>query len=89
MLGENPASGAFAARRQLGYLPENVAFNGALTGRETLSFYARLKSETAAIMPTLLDRVGLGEAGTRRVSCWCSPATTSIKWTTEACSDFT
>ena len=43
VLGENPAAGEFSARRLLGYLPENVAFNAALTGRETLAFYARLK----------------------------------------------
>ena len=43
MLGENPAVGQFAARRRLGYLPENVSFNAALTGCETLAFYARLK----------------------------------------------
>ena len=43
VLDEDPAAGEFSARRQLGYLPENVAFNAALTGRETLTFYARLK----------------------------------------------
>jgi ABC-type multidrug transport system ATPase subunit len=36
VLNEDPAAGEFSARRQLGYLPENVAFNAALTGRETL-----------------------------------------------------
>src|SRR4029078_8567939 len=43
VLIEDPAAGEFSARRLLGYLPENVAFNAALTGRETLAFYARLK----------------------------------------------
>ena len=70
VLGEDPTSGAFAARRQLGYLPENVAFNGALTGYETLSFYAGLKGETAASVPALLERVGLGEAGKRRAATY-------------------
>ena len=27
ILGERPAAGEFAARRRLGYLPENVSFN--------------------------------------------------------------
>ena len=36
VLGENPAAGEFAARRRLGYLPESVAFNAALTGREEM-----------------------------------------------------
>lgn len=70
VLGENPASGALAARRHLGYLPENVAFNGALTGRETLAFYARLKGEAAGTVPALLERVGLADAGKRRVGTY-------------------
>ena len=48
VLGEDPAAGEFAARRRLGYLPENVSFNAALTGREILTFYARLKGEDLA-----------------------------------------
>ena len=32
VLDEDPAAGEFSARRLLGYLPENVAFNAALTG---------------------------------------------------------
>jgi Cu-processing system ATP-binding protein len=70
VLGENPAHGEFEARRRLGYLPENVAFNAALTGREVLSFYARLKRERAGKALALLDRVGLGEASTRRVGTY-------------------
>jgi Cu-processing system ATP-binding protein len=70
LLGEDPASGAFAARRRLGYLPENVAFNGALTGRETLSFYARLKGEGTETVPGLLERVGLAAAAARRVATY-------------------
>jgi Cu-processing system ATP-binding protein len=70
VLGDNPAVGQFAARRRLGYLPENVAFNAALTGRETLSFYARLKSEPVTKALALLDRVGLGEASARRVGTY-------------------
>jgi Cu-processing system ATP-binding protein len=70
VLGENPAQGQFAARRRLGYLPENVAFNAALTGREILSFYARLKGEAVAKTLPLLDRVGLGAASARRVGTY-------------------
>ena len=58
VLDEDPAAGEFSARRQLGYLPENVAFNAALTGRETLAFYARLKQIKPATACPLLDRVG-------------------------------
>ncbi|ACA17282.1 ABC transporter related [Methylobacterium sp. 4-46] len=70
VLGENPAAGQFAARRRLGYLPENVSFNGALTGRETLSFYARLKRAPETASLRLLERVGLGEASHRRVGTY-------------------
>jgi Cu-processing system ATP-binding protein len=70
VLNEDPAAGEFSARRQLGYLPENVAFNAALTGRETLAFYARLKQIKPAKAWALLDRVGLMDAADRRVGTY-------------------
>ncbi|MCO5129167.1 MAG: ABC transporter ATP-binding protein [Xanthobacteraceae bacterium] len=70
VLGEDPAAGEFSARRALGYLPENVAFNAALTGRETLAFYARLKRLEPSRAWPLLDRVGLGDAAGRRVGTY-------------------
>jgi Cu-processing system ATP-binding protein len=66
VLGENPAAGEFSSRRQLGYLPENVAFDAALSGRETQTFYARLKREPVQEALALLDIVGLGDAAKRR-----------------------
>lgn len=70
VLGEDPAAGEFAARRRLGYLPENVSFNSALTGRETLAFYARLKREGRGSLAPLLERVGLSHAADRRVGTY-------------------
>ncbi|TIO04683.1 ABC transporter ATP-binding protein [Mesorhizobium sp.] len=70
VLGEDPAAGQFAARRRLGYLPENVSFNMALTGRETLSFYARLKRVPLDTVGALLERVGLAGAADRRVGTY-------------------
>ena len=70
VLGDNPAAGEFAGRRKLGYLPENVSFNAALTGGEILSFYARLKGEPVAKALGLLDRVGLSSASARRVATY-------------------
>jgi Cu-processing system ATP-binding protein len=70
VLDEDPAAGEFSARRQLGYLPENVAFNAALTGRETLAFYARLKEIKPTAARPLLDRVGLTDAADRRVGTY-------------------
>lgn len=70
VLGEDPAAGAFAARLRLGYLPEHVSFNMALTGAETLRFYARLKQAPAGHVAELLERVGLAEAAKRRVGTY-------------------
>lgn len=66
--GHDPlGAGAAALRRRMGYLPENVAFHGAMTGAELLAFYARLKGEPVAACAPLLERVGLAEAANRRV----------------------
>jgi Cu-processing system ATP-binding protein len=70
VLGEDPAAGEFAARRSVGYLPENVSFNAALTARELLTFYARLKDQPVAPALELLERVGLAAASRRRVGTY-------------------
>lgn len=67
--GADPAATP-AARLLMGYLPENVAFGGALTGRETLRFYARLKDAPAMQIGALLERVGLDAAADRRVATY-------------------
>jgi Cu-processing system ATP-binding protein len=56
-----------AARRHLGYLPENVVLYDNLNGLETLHFFARLKGAPLAQCPALLERVGLAGAGKRAV----------------------
>ena len=69
VLGEDPAAGEFAARRRLGYLPENVcstppsraARPGVLRSPETRG--------RGTVSP-LLDRVGLGHAADRRVGTY-------------------
>ena len=70
VFGEDPAAGSVETRRRLGYLPESVSFNTALTGREVLAFYARLKSESVDGIRTLLDRVGLAKAAERRIGTY-------------------
>lgn len=68
VLGEDPATGDFAVRQRLGYLPESVSFHMTLTGRETLAFYARLKRVAVSRMDMLFERVGLApEAADRPV----------------------
>lgn len=66
VLGEDPANGDFEVRRRLGYLPESVSFHMALTGLETLAFYARLKRIEVSSVPELLNRVGLAQAAADR-----------------------
>jgi len=70
VLDEDPAAGEFEARQRLGYMPENVSFNPALTARELLSFYARLKDQPVSLALELLHRVGLGSASSRRVGTY-------------------
>ncbi len=70
VLGQDAATGDDTVRRRLGFLPENVAFNAALTGREILSFYARLKGIVPHAAMPLLERVGLADASHRRIGTY-------------------
>lgn len=71
VLGGNPAfNAAVAQHKRLGYLPESVAFYEAMTGREVLRFYARLKRVPNAECENLLELVGLGGAAKRRVGTY-------------------
>lgn len=71
VLGEDPAGPRGAqGRRRLGFLPESVSFHGAMTGRELLAFYARLKGVRRDANAALLERVGLTAAAGRRVSTY-------------------
>jgi len=56
-----------AARRHLGYLPENVVLYDNLSGLETLRFFARLKGAPLEQCQPALERVGLVHAGKRPV----------------------
>jgi Cu-processing system ATP-binding protein len=68
VLGQDPAARqSVELRRSVGYLPENVSFHDAMTGREVLTFYARLKREPVERCAALLQQVGLADAADRRV----------------------
>jgi Cu-processing system ATP-binding protein len=54
-----------AARRHIGYLPENVVLYDNLSGLETLRFFAKLKGAPRAQCEPILARVGLSHAGQR------------------------
>lgn len=70
VLGTAPGSGTLERRRQIGFLPENVAFHDELTGTQTLRFYARLKGASLSQCGSLLERVGLAFAAGRRVKTY-------------------
>ncbi|MDO5622504.1 MAG: ABC transporter ATP-binding protein [Paracoccus sp. (in: a-proteobacteria)] len=68
VMGAAPGSGA--ARHQVAYLPENVAFHPALTGAEMIRYYLRLRGQPVSAAETLLERVGLGHAMRRRIGTY-------------------
>lgn len=71
VLGGNPASGkAVAQHKSLGYLPESVALYEAMSGREVLAFFARLKGVSFVECEQLLETVGLADAANRRVGTY-------------------
>ncbi|WP_159952338.1 ABC transporter ATP-binding protein [Rhizobium sp. 18065] len=66
--GEAP--GSPAARTQVAYLPENVAFHPALTGDEQVRHYLALRGENPREATALLARVGLAHAARRRIGTY-------------------
>ena len=70
LLGGDPAVHGLTLRREVGYLPESVSFHLALTGRETLAFYARLKGVDRRHLGPALETVGLGGAADRAVGTY-------------------
>jgi Cu-processing system ATP-binding protein len=70
LLGADPAADGFALRRHVGYLPESVSFHLALTGRETLAFYARLKGVDPRRLDPAFEAVGLDGAADRPVGAY-------------------
>jgi len=70
LFGGDPAVHGLTLRREVGYLPESVSFHLALTGRETLAFYARLKGVPAAELDAAFAAVGLAGAEGRAVGTY-------------------
>lgn len=54
-------------RRQLGFMPERIAFHENLTGIETLTHFARLRGAAKKKVAPMLERVGLESAAKRKV----------------------
>lgn len=71
LLGADPTGDGFTHRAAVGYLPESVSFHLALTGRETLAFYARLKRLEARHLDPAFAAVGLdGGAADRAIGTY-------------------
>lgn len=70
LLGADPAGEGFGHRAGVGYLPESVSFHLALTGRETLAFYARLKGLDPRALDPAFAAVGLDGAADRTVATY-------------------
>jgi len=68
--GDPAGPAANRLRQRLGYLPENVRFYEQLSGREVLTFFARLKAVPGNEVMTRLEQVGLAEAADRRVGTY-------------------
>lgn len=68
VLGAGP--GSAVARGGTAYLPENVAFHPALTGREQIRAYLALRGAPARDADELLARVGLADAAGRRIGTY-------------------
>lgn len=65
VLGNHP--GSDHARRNIAFLPENIAFHRSMTGREVLALFARLKSAAADQVDELLERIGLSDAADQSI----------------------
>ncbi|MCP4780933.1 MAG: ABC transporter ATP-binding protein [Hyphomicrobium sp.] len=71
VMGQFPGTSGFDTLRcHISFLPEQAIFQGSLTGRETLTFYARLKNAPTQGLDQLFQQVDLLEAAGRKVSTY-------------------
>ncbi|MFQ5910854.1 MAG: ATP-binding cassette domain-containing protein [Thermoplasmata archaeon] len=68
--GKRVDDGSVEHRRDIGYLPEQVAFYGNLTPVQTLRFLCELKGADKTVVRPLLDEVGLTHAIDRKVGTY-------------------
>jgi ABC-2 type transport system ATP-binding protein len=74
VFGLNVRSEAMAVRRMLGYVPQQLSIEGALTGRENVAWFARLfdvpRRERAGRVAEVLEIVDLTDAADRLASTY-------------------
>ncbi|GKY87894.1 ABC transporter ATP-binding protein [Sinisalibacter aestuarii] len=64
------APGSAVARALTAYLPESAAFHPAITGREQLRYYLRLRGQPVKQADELLEKVGLADAAACRIGTY-------------------
>lgn len=72
MDGTDVVTNKMAARRMLGYLPQEFGLYPTLTAEQTLNYFAKLKgvydkAESSALVSALLERVNLSSAARQKV----------------------
>jgi ABC-2 type transport system ATP-binding protein len=69
VLGYDVSKSAMAVRRRLGYVPQQLSIEAALTGRENVAWFARLfdvpRAERKERVADALELMGLGDAADR------------------------
>ncbi|MFA5772435.1 MAG: ABC transporter ATP-binding protein [Thermoplasmata archaeon] len=65
--GKSVTNDSVEIRREIGYLPERVAFYDNLTALQTLHFFCELKGADKSVAEPLLTEVGLEDAKHRKV----------------------
>lgn len=71
VFGQDPCHSDFNHYRyRIGFLPENVSFYQQLTGKEVLTFFAKLKRVSRVRCSELLEQVGLTAAENRKVKTY-------------------
>ena len=74
VLDFDPARDPIAVKRRVGYMPDNVGFYGGMSGRQNLRYTANLnrieKDVAEERIDALLERVGLTDAGDKRVDTY-------------------
>jgi len=69
VLGQDVRKAPMAVRRRLGYVPQQLSIEAALTGRENVGWFARLfdvpRAERRERVDDALDAMGLGDAANR------------------------
>jgi Cu-processing system ATP-binding protein len=71
VLGDDPGnSAAVRDRFGIGFLPETVSFDDAMTGTEVMTFFARLKGVSVVEGLSQLDRVQLADAAPARIKTY-------------------